>query len=256
MPGMVGRAAFDSSGKEGGAFVEDLTERKEAEHRLHKSYERLRELTSHLETAREDERKHIAREMHDELGQHLTALRLRASMLRMQLGDDRPELVEQTQGLISLVDETMQVVRGVIASLHPAVLATGIAAALEWLAAEFNRNGHTVCRLHLQDENIDVREDRTVVLFRLAQEALTNVARHAAANEVTITLERTPDACLLEVCDNGQGFDVLATRKRSFGLAGMEERVQMLGGQINIISSPGAGTTIIVRLPDRPAVPT
>jgi len=255
VPVMVGRAAFDPSGKEGVAFVVDLTERNEAEHRLRESYEMLRELTSHRETAREEERKHIAREMHDELGQHLTALRLRASVLRIQLGDDRPELVEQTQGLISLVDETMRIIRGVIASLRPAALDAGIAAALEWLAAEFNRNGRTVCRLHLQDENIDVSDDRAIVLFRLVQEALTNVARHAAANEVSITLQRTPDACLLEVCDDGHGFDVLANRKRSFGLAGMEERVLMLGGQINVISSPCAGTAIKVRLPDRPAVP-
>ncbi|MEM5372562.1 AAA family ATPase [Paraburkholderia azotifigens] len=256
VPVMVGRAAFDASGKEGIAFVVDLTERKEAEHRLRESYELLRELTSHRETAREEERKHIAREMHDELGQHLTALRLRASVLRMQLGNDRPELVEQTQGLLSLVDETMQVVRSVIASLRPAALDTGIAAALEWLAAEFNRNSRTVCRLHLLDENIDIGEDRAIVLFRLVQEALTNVARHAGADVVTVTLEKTPDACLLEVCDDGQGFDVLASRKRSFGLAGMEERVLMLGGQIDVISSPGSGTTIKVRLPDHPAVST
>ncbi|BCG03510.1 serine/threonine protein kinase (plasmid) [Paraburkholderia sp. PGU19] len=256
VPVMVGRAAFDTSGKEGVAFVVDLTERKEAEHRLRESYEMLRELTSHRETAREEERKHIAREMHDELGQHLTALRMRASVLRMQFGDDLPELAVQTQSLISLVDETMQVVRGVIASLRPAALDTGISAALEWLAAEFNRNGRTVCRLHLQDENIVVSEDCAIVLFRLVQEALTNVARHAAANEVVITLERAPDGCLLEVRDDGLGFDVLATRKRSFGLAGMEERVLMLGGLIDVISSPGAGTTIKVRLPDRPALTT
>ncbi|WP_094781160.1 AAA family ATPase [Paraburkholderia ribeironis] len=256
VPVMVGRVAFDARGKEGVAFVIDLTERKAAEHRLQESYEMLRELTSRRETAREEERKHIAREMHDELGQHLTALRLKASALRMQLGEDRPELVEQTQVLIALVDETMQVVRGVIASLRPAALDAGIAAALEWLAAGFNRNNRTVCRLRVGDENIVVSEDRAVVLFRLVQEALTNVARHAAARQVTITLERTPGGCLLEVCDDGRGFDVLATRRKSFGLAGMEERVQMLGGRIDVISSLGAGTTIKVNLPDHPSMPT
>ncbi|WP_028214422.1 AAA family ATPase [Paraburkholderia mimosarum] len=255
VPVLVGRAAFDASGKEGVAFVIDLTERKEAEQRLRESYEMLRELTSYRETAREEERKHIAREMHDELGQHLTALRLRASVLRMRLGDDRPELVEQTQALISLVDETMQVVRSVITSLRPAALDTGIATGLEWLAAEFNRNCRTICHLHLQYEDIVVSEDRAIVLFRLVQEALTNVARHAAARQVIVTLGRAPDGCVLEVCDDGQGFDVCATRKRSFGLAGMEERVLMLGGEIEIISSPGAGTTIKVRIPGDPAVP-
>ncbi|MBB5421474.1 PAS domain S-box-containing protein [Paraburkholderia atlantica] len=254
IPVMVGRAAFDCSGKEGVAFVVDLTERKEAEHRLRESYEMLRELASHRETAREDERKHIAREMHDELGQHLTALRLRASILRMRLGADHPDLVEHTQALVSLVDVTMQVVRGVIASLRPAALDSGIAAALEWLVADFNRNGRTVCHLNLQDENIAVSEDRAIVLFRIVQEALTNVTRHAAARRVIIALERTPDACLLEVHDDGCGFDVFATRKRSFGLAGMEERVLMLGGAIDVISSPGAGTMIKVRLPDKWAI--
>ncbi|MFM0187995.1 AAA family ATPase [Paraburkholderia nemoris] len=256
VPVMVGRAAFEASGKEGVAFVVDLTERKEAEHRLRESYEMLRELTSRRETAREEERKHIAREMHDELGQHLTALRMRASALRMQFGNDRPELAEQTLALVALVDQTMQVVRGVIASLRPAAIDAGIAAALEWLAAEFNRNGCTVCRLHLKDENIVVSEDRAIVLFRLVQEALTNVARHAAAHQVIITLERTADACLLEVRDDGQGFDALATRKKSFGLAGMEERVRMLGGQIAVVSSPGSGTAIKISLPDHKATPT
>lgn len=250
VPVLVGRADFEVGGTEGVAFVIDLTKRKEAEHRLRESYQMLRELTSRRETAREEERKHIAREMHDELGQHLTALRLRASALRMQFGSNHPELAGQVQGLIGLVDETMRVVRGVISSLRPAALDTGIAAGLEWLAAEFNRNGRAVCRLRLQDENIVVSEDRAVVLFRLVQEALTNVARHAAANRVIITLERSSAACLLEVRDDGKGFDSLATRKTSFGLAGMEERVLMLGGQIDIVSSPGAGTTIKVRLPD------
>ena len=247
---MIGRVAFEAGGKEGVAFVVDLTERKEAEHRLRESYEMLRKLTSRRETAREEERKHIAREMHDELGQYLTALRMRASALRMQFNNDHPELFEEARTLIALVDETMQVVRRVITSLRPPVLDAGIVAALEWLAAEFNRNGRTVCRLCVQDENIVMNEDRAIVLFRLVQEALTNVARHATANEVIITLERTPDACVLEVRDDGQGFDAQAIRKTSFGLAGMEERVLMLGGQIDVASAPGAGTAIKVSLPD------
>ena len=253
VPVMIGRVAFEAGGKEGVAFVIDLTDRKEAEQRLRESYDMLRELTSRRETAREEERKHIAREMHDELGQYLTALRMRASALRMQFGNDRPELFDGTRALIALVDETMQVVRGVIASLRPPALDAGIVAALEWLAAEFDRNGRTVCRLHVQDETIVMSEDRAIVLFRLVQEALTNVARHASANEVIITLERTPDACVLEIRDDGQGFDAQAIRKTSFGLAGMEERVLMLGGRIEVVSSLGTGTAIKVSLPDRQA---
>ena len=253
VPVMIGRVAFEASGKEGVAFVVDLTERKEAEHRLRESYEMLRKLTSRRETAREEERKHIAREMHDELGQYLTALRMRASTLRMQFGDDHPALFDETRALIALVDNTMEVVRGVITSLRPPALDAGIVAALEWLAAEFDRNGRTVCWLRVQDENIVMSEEHAVVLFRLVQEALTNVARHSAATEVIITLERTPGAYVLEVRDDGQGFDAQAIRKTSFGLAGMEERVLMLGGEIDVRSSPGAGTAIKVRLPDRQA---
>ncbi|CAB3661156.1 Serine/threonine-protein kinase PknD [Paraburkholderia sediminicola] len=255
VPVMIGRVAFEAGGKEGVAFVIDLTDRKEAEHRLRESYDMLRELTSRRETAREEERKHIAREMHDELGQYLTALRMRASALRMQFGNDRPGLFDGTRALIALVDETMQVVRGVITSLRPPALDAGIVAALEWLVAEFDRNGRTVCRLCVQDETIVMSEDRAIVLFRLVQEALTNVARHAAANEVIITLERTSDACVLEIRDDGQGFDAQAIRKTSFGLAGMEERVLMLGGRIEVVSAPGAGTAIKVSLPDHPAEP-
>jgi PAS domain S-box-containing protein len=253
---MIGRVAFEAGGKEGVAFVVDLTERKVAEHRLRESYEMLRELTSRRETAREEERKHIAREMHDELGQYLTALRMRASALRMRFDIGHPELFKETQTLIALVDETMLVVRGVITSLRPPVLDAGIVAALEWLAAEFDRNGRTVCRLRVQDENIVMSEDHAIVLFRLVQEALTNVARHAAASEVIITLERTPVACVLEVRDDGQGFNAQVIRKTSFGLAGMEERVLMLGGQIEVLSAPGAGTSIKVSLPDRQASAT
>src|SRR5476649_2718590 len=216
----------------------------------------LRELTSRRETAREEERKHIAREMHDELGQYLTALRMRASALRMRFDIGQPELFKETQTLIALVDETMLVVRGVITSLRPPVLDAGIVAALEWLAAEFDRNGRTVCRLRVQDENIVMSEDHAIVLFRLVQEALTNVARHAAASEVIITLERTPVACVLEVRDDGQGFNAQVIRKTSFGLSGMEERVLMLGGQIEVLSAPGAGTSIKVSLPDRQASAT
>ena len=245
----VNGAAVGADGTEYVAMAVDRNEKKELQSPLRESYEMLRDLARHRETSREEERKHIARELHDELGQYLTALRLRASAMAMQLGSGQPDLVDQIKSLISLVDETMQVVRGVITSLRPAALDTGIASALEWLAAEFNRNGPTLCRVHLRDANLVISEGRAIVLFRLAQEALTNVARHAAASHVIITLDQMDDSYLLEVRDDGRGFDPLACRRKSFGLAGMEERVRMLGGQIEIVSSPGSGTAIKVRLP-------
>ncbi|MEN2471771.1 AAA family ATPase [Burkholderia sp. GS2Y] len=250
VPVLVGTAAFDAGGRNGVAFVLDLTERKDAEHRLRESYDMLRELASRRETAREEERKRIAREMHDELGQHLTAFRMRTSALRLHFGDRLPQLAEETRALANQVDDTMRLVRRVIASLRPPALDTGIAAALEWLVAEFNRNGGTKCHLRIDNENIDVSERCAIVLFRLAQEALTNIARHAGATHAIISLERTADTCLLDILDDGKGFDPRATRTRSFGLAGMEERVRMLRGRIEIASLPGIGTSIKVSIPD------
>ncbi|MGV2289371.1 PAS domain S-box protein [Trinickia sp. YCB016] len=227
----------------------DITERKAGEQRLRESYELLRELASRRETAREDERKRIARELHDELGQHLTALRLGASAVRMQFGQDNPALAEHMQTMLALTDETMQVVRDVVASLRPAVLDAGIGAALEWLAAEFSRNARIPCRLCAPQTSVVLSEERATALFRIVQEALTNVARHADATEVCITLERRGGECFLEVRDDGRGFDPEAPHRKSFGLAGMKERVLMLGGEIAVVSSPNRGTAINVRVP-------
>jgi PAS domain S-box-containing protein len=227
----------------------DITERKEAEQRLRQSYELLRELTSRRETAREEERKRIAREMHDELGQHLTALRMGVSTLRLRFGRDNPDLGEHVQKILLLSDKTMQVLRDVVTSLRPAVLDAGIAAALEWLAAEFSQHGQATCRLSVPVESPELAEERAVAIFRIVQEALTNVTRHADAHEVFITLEQTGDDCWLEVRDDGRGFDPVAIPRKSFGLAGMKERVLMLGGALDVASSPGHGTSIKVRVP-------
>ncbi|WP_240702098.1 sensor histidine kinase [Trinickia terrae] len=227
----------------------DISERKEAEQRLRESYELLRGLTSRRETAREEERKRIARELHDGLGQHLTALRMGASAVRMQFGHENPALAEHVRKMLALTDETMQVVRDVVASLRPAVLDAGIAAALEWLAVEFSRNGRIPCRLRMPEESLPLSDERATAVFRIVQEALTNVARHADAREVWITLTCTGGDCFLEVRDDGRGFDPVAIRRKSFGLAGMKERVLMLGGEIAIVSAPNLGTSINVRVP-------
>jgi len=157
---------------------------------LRESYELLRELTSRRETACEEERKRIAREMHDELGQHLTALRMGDSTLLLRFGHDNPDLGEHVQKILLLSDKTMQVLRDVVTSLRPAVLDAGIAAALEWLAAEFSQNGKTTCRLCVPEESPELAEERAIALFRIVQEALTNVTRHADAQQVFIRWSR------------------------------------------------------------------
>ena len=242
---------YDAAGTVQGVLTiwRDITERKDAEHRVHESYELLRELTSKRETAVEEERKRIAREMHDELGQHLTALRMGASTLRLRFGSDNPELAEHVRKLVTLADQTMRVVRDVVSSLRPAVLDAGIAAALEWLVAEVGQSESPSCRLEIAEEVPPLAEDHAVALFRIAQEALTNVRRHARAQHVVVALEHDETSCTLRVCDDGRGFDPVAIRKRSFGLAGMKERVSMLGGTLDIVSSPGGGTSIEATVP-------
>ncbi len=230
----------------------DITERKAVEQRLRESYEMLRELTSRRETAREEERRRIARELHDELGQQLTALRMGASALRLRFGQDNPALTEHVRKLLELVDQTMRVMRDAVSSLRPAALDAGIGAALEWLADEFTRNVGVACTARVTDDAPALAEQHAVALFRIVQEALTNVARHALAHHVRITLERGLHECLLEVRDDGCGFDPVATKHRSFGLAGMKERVLMLGGRIDIVSEPGKGTSIKVGVPIAP----
>lgn len=242
---------YDADGKvqSGLTIWRDISERKEVEQRLRESYDILRELTSRRETAREEERKRIARELHDELGQQLTALRMGASTLRIRFGPDNPALAEQVQKLLELADQTMQVVRNAVSSLRPGALDAGISAALEWLAAEFSRGTQIAYSLSVPDETLPLAEERAIALFRIVQESLTNVARHARARHVSVTLERVGNDCLLQVRDDGCGFDPVATRRRSFGLAGMKERMLMLGGKIDIASAPGKGTTIKVELP-------
>lgn len=227
----------------------DITERLYAEHQLRDSYALLQELTSRRETAREEERKRIARELHDELGQHLTALRMGVSALRLEFAPHHPVLAERCQYLLGLADDTIGVVRNVVASLRPAALDAGIVAALEWLAAELARDGRIRCRLRVPDDSLVLDEALAVALFRIVQEALTNVVRHASAEQVTISLAQANDDWVLEVRDDGRGFDSTTVREKSFGLVGMRERALMLGGDISIASARGCGTSVAVRIP-------
>jgi signal transduction histidine kinase len=215
----------------------------------------LRKLGSRRETAREEERKRIARELHDELGQQLTALRMGASTLRMRFGQDSPAVADDIQNLLVISDKTMQVVRNVVASLRPAVLDAGIVAALEWLCVEFSRSSHAVCHFCVpeEQEHMPLAEDGSIAFFRIVQEALTNVVRHAKAKHVFVTLDYSGENCVLDIRDDGKGFNPIASRRKSFGLAGMKERVSMLGGTIAIASSPGRGSAITVRVPVRRA---
>lgn len=235
----------------------DISERKNAEAalitlnaELTHSRQRLRELAAQTEGLREDERKHIAREVHDELGQLLTALRMDIAMLVPLFGDHYPALAYKAQGMKALVDKTIQGVRNVAMNLRPAVLDLGLMPALEWLCDEFSQRSHLVCTLDHDDADLVLDEARTMVVFRIAQESLTNVSRYARATRVSISCRQQGDQLHMEVRDNGQGFDMAAaTRKQTFGLLGMQERALALKGRVEVASTPGRGTVVSVSIP-------
>jgi len=208
-----------------------------------------RERAYELEASREEERKHLTREIHDELGQHLSALRMGVSVVGLEFGEKNPSLQGKIERMVTLVDGTIKVVRNVVSSLRPSALDMGIVSALEWLAEEFRDNTGIACNLFVREENVVLDDKRATTIFRIAQESLTNISRHAQATQVEISLERKEQHYLLEVRDNGRGFDASVQKKKSFGLIGIRERTLMLGGEVAIFSVPGVGTTIKVSIP-------
>lgn len=230
------------------AIGRNITAFKETERRLEESQQLLRQLAARGEAAREAERKALTREIHDEMGQYLSALRLGVSLIGLQYGEGNPALQEKTRNMVNLVDSTIKVVRNVVASLRPAALDMGIVSAVEWLVDEFVERNGIQCKLRVEGE-IPLDEKRATELFRIVQESLTNISRHARATEVEIVLERSDTQYFLEVRDNGKGFDPGIRKKKSFGLVGIRERVLVLGGEVDILSTPGRGTVVKVCFP-------
>lgn len=231
-------------------------ERKQAEARILVERElrvrdaAIREFAAHVERMREEDRKYIAREIHDELGQLLAALHLELSLLKGVENSKNEKVEVIRRNMSELVDKATQSVRGVAEHLRPASLGLGIISALKKLTDEFRKHSGLSCRLHLTQAPVDLDEDQTVAIFRIVQESLTNVARHAEASRVEITLSRNADDLIVEVRDNGKGFDSAdAARKKSFGLLGMRERAAVLGGGIDITSIPRQGTVVSLHMP-------
>jgi signal transduction histidine kinase/DNA-binding response OmpR family regulator len=217
----------------------------------HAAREQLRDLTAYLQTAREEERTQIAREIHDELGQTLTALKFDLSWLTKRLPEDRPDLEKKAQVMSGLIDETIHTVRRVATELRPGLLDDlGLAAAIEWQAQEFAARTEIDCALQLDGESASLDRDLTTAVFRIFQETLTNIARHAEAAQVRVTLAGGPDALVLTVQDDGKGItEDQASDSKSLGLIGMRERARAWGGDITFEGVPDRGTTVTVRMP-------
>lgn len=234
------------------AIIQDITERLQAVTELHQSRQLLRELIVQSEAMREDERKHIARELHDELGQILTALRMSTSLLRIEFGEHNAALREKINGLTELLDQSIQCTRNVVTHLRPAALDMGIIPAVKWLLDDFIKLTGITCTLSVSEDEIQLNEALAVSAFRVVQESLTNVARYAEASKVEIFLTQDADNFSITVNDNGKGFDYMnISNHKSFGFLGMRERAIALGGVVNIYSAPQQGTQIFFVVPNQ-----
>lgn len=228
----------------------DVTELRKKNEALATSQSKLRELVKHHDQVREDERRRIAREIHDELGQHMTALRLDTGMMRMTYGESDAGLTEDLKRMNNKIDDSIQVVRNIASDLRPKALDMGFPSATRWLVSNLKHRTNINFTLDLGDEDLAMDDVTTTTLFRIVQESTTNILRHAEASEVLIKLDNTDDHITLTIQDNGKGFDAVKAReKKTFGLLGMEERAITLGGTCDLISQPGKGATIIVTLP-------
>jgi signal transduction histidine kinase len=230
--------------------LEHINERKLAEEALRQSQEELRQLASYQERIKEDERKRIAREIHDELGQNLLALRIDIAMLHARTGSTHPKLNRKVHSVLDHIDSTMKAMRAIINNLRPTVLDLGLSAAIEWQVKEFQRRTGIACELSMSEKDLAVDDNRATALFRILQESLNNVFRHARATKARIELHRKDDRLFMTVADNGVGIFPGCRRKaNSFGLVGIKERISTLGGDLTIDTGKDAGTALTVSIP-------
>jgi len=234
----------------------DVTDQKRFEEQLKSSHERMRELAAHIEGVREEERTRIAREIHDELGQALTGIKIDLAWMnkKLQIHDRATQtdlLLKRITAMKDTIDTTVQVVRKISAELRPGILdGFGLPAAIEWQASEFQDRTGIQCQLSAIPEDLDLEERPSSAIFRIFQELLTNIVRHANASMVDISLRKRRGMLILEVQDNGRGISENEKFKaNSFGLLGVRERVALLGGKSSIKGVQGQGTTVTIRIP-------
>jgi len=232
-------------------IARDITERKRVETEMRRSREELRNLSAHIQSAREEERGHIAREIHDELGQTLSKLKLDIAWLKKRLLKDQVALEEKADKMSGLVDSTIRTVQRISSELRPGVLDyLGLSAAIEWQAKEFRERTGLRCTIEISPDVGVEDQNIAIAVFRIFQETLTNIMRHAKASRVDVVLKQEASMLLLEVQDNGQGIpEERIFRPASFGLMGMRERARFLNGRVRITGIPGKGTTVAVRIP-------
>lgn len=243
---------YDELGRIAGHFgiQRDVTDKHLASEQLRTSREQLRALASRLQKVREEERTEVAREIHDELGQALTGLKLDVAWMRSRLPRDH-EMMAQCVSVIQRIDQTLTAVRRIATSLRPSVLdQLGLAAALEWQGQEFRARTGIAVDMEVVADDSPIPEDLGSSAFRILQESLTNIARHANATHVKIRLEQTPSRLTLEITDDGIGAsDTCLDGTKSLGVVGMRERALACGGEFSITGKPDQGTTVRLVVP-------
>ena len=237
--------------------VIDITERKEAEERLRDSHKQLRSVSARLESIREEERLRIARQVHDELGQILTGVKIHLTLMTDTIGGREQKgktgFLQKLERLIDIIDDAINLVKNISYDLRPLVLEDlGLKEAIEWEASQFEQKTGIECRIKSNGDPMLVREQATAV-FRIFQEAITNVARHASADTIDIRLNSVNGSFVLEIIDDGKGIagkDV--TNPKSLGILGMKERALFLGGELKVAANNGRGTVVGLTVPLSP----
>jgi signal transduction histidine kinase len=232
-------------------ILRDITRRVRGEEALNRSREELRELASAMNSIREQEKSRIARELHDELGQALTALKLDVTWLAERTPAGQTTTAEKLGAMQAMIDRTVAAIRRISSDLRPLILDDlGLVPAAEWLAQDFTQRTGVPCQLVVGSGDLEFRDPHATAIFRILQETLTNVARHAEARRVEVALDRTDGRVTLDVRDDGRGFSTGDPRRpNAFGLVGLRERAQLLGGDVSIESRPGRGTSVHARIP-------
>lgn len=229
--------------------VTEVTHFKQVEAELRESRRQIRSMAASREEALEQERKSIARELHDELGQLLTGLKMDLSVLKLQCSE-QPKAMHVIADMNAVVERTFEVIRSVATSLRPSVLNIGLVPALEWLVEDFSLRWDIPCLLKMDGQEQTWDETRSTAIFRVVQESLTNIARHAQAQHVWVNLTFDPSRVKVTIQDDGVGFAPSDLQEpHGFGLLGMQERLLAIGGQFEINSQPGQGCTISVVVP-------
>jgi two-component system sensor histidine kinase UhpB len=252
MPVEISAHLFEFDGKPTVlSIARDITQRKRVEARLKHSGNQLRKLSSRLQEIREEERTMIARELHDELGQVLTVLKIQVALCSNKLHTDQQDLREKIEYVSTMLDQMVETVQKISSKLRPGMLdELGLLSAIEWQSQEFQQRTGIICDISLPKVDIELEKEKSTAIFRIFQEALTNIARHANANKFSVILKQNANFITLEVTDNGNGIRKIQMEDpSSLGILGMKERALVVGGIVKIFGAAGEGTHVKVEIP-------